>query len=241
MENKGIGEKLRELRERQGLKVSEVARRAGITISGVTSIETGRVKSPGIETLFRLASAMGVDPITFLQEEGKPISRHTILYPPTIEPQGRVERALQRSFADIRKEARHATLEDLEHVIQYALSRAEYWEKELERGRTKEYATYNSVYRLAVLAVDEFSSFNRWLLDHGPAGPLLLAMEREDDPEIEDEYDALIEALIERTTRTKYVFLEHVKGLAKTEAQKDEIAAKCQEMGASAQLASRFA
>jgi transcriptional regulator with XRE-family HTH domain len=239
MDNGGIGEKFREVRERQGLKVSEVARRAGLTISGVTSIETGRVKRPAIQTVLRLASALGINPANLLEEEFEITVRKPIS--PTVESQGRLERALERFVADVRKEARHAKLEDLEHVIQYALSRAEYWEKELERGRKKEYATYNSAYKLAALAVDEFSSFNRWLRDRGPAGSLLLAMEREDESEIEDEYDALIEALIERTTRTQRVLLKYVKSLAKTEAQKDEIAAKCQEMGASAQLASRFA
>lgn len=239
MDNGGIGEKFREVRERQGLKVSEVASRAGLTISGVTSIETGRVKRPAIQTVLRLASALGIDPASLLEEEFEIAVRKT--FPPTVGPQGRLERALERFVAEVRKEARHAKLEDLERVIQYALDRAGYWEQELERGRTKEYATYNSAYNLAVLAVDEFSSFIRWLIDHGPARPLLVAMERGDELEIEEEYDALINALIERTTRTQRALFKNAKGLVKTEAQKDEIAAKRQEMDASAQLARRIA
>ena len=227
MDNGGIGEKIREARERQGRKVSEVARRAGLTISGVSSIETGRVKRPAIQTVLRLASALGIDPASLLEEEFEIAVRKT--FPPTVEPQGRLERALERIVADVREEARHAKLEDLERVMQYALDRAEYWEQELERGRTQEYATCNNAYNLAVLAVDEFSSFNRWLFDNGPARPLLVAMEHGVGLEIEARYDALVEALIERTTQTQRVLFEHAEGLAETVAQKDEIAVKLRE------------
>jgi transcriptional regulator with XRE-family HTH domain len=239
MDNGGIGEKVREVRERQGLKVSEVARRAGLTVSGVTSIETGRVKRPAMQTVLRLASALGIDPANLLEEEFEIAVKKT--FPPTVGPQGRLERALERFVADVSKEARHAKLEDLEHVIQYALDRADYWEQELERGRTKEYATYNNAYNLAVLAVDEFSSFNRWLLDRGPARPLLVAMEHGDGLEILEEYDALINALIKRTTRTQRVLFKNALALATTEAQRDAIVVKRQEMDASAQLARRIA
>src|SRR5215218_9845954 len=147
----GFGEKIREVRERQGLKVSEVARRAGLTISGVTSIETGRVRRPAIQTVLRLARALGINPSDLLEEEFEIVARADA---PTEGHQGRLERALDRFAADIREEGRRANLEDLERVIQYALDRSKYWEQELERGRTKEYATYNNAYNLAVLAVD---------------------------------------------------------------------------------------
>ena len=67
-----IGKNIREAREAQGLLVSEVARRAGLTVSGVTSIETGRVRKPAAETVVRIARALGVEPGQLLKEEADP-------------------------------------------------------------------------------------------------------------------------------------------------------------------------
>jgi len=67
-----IGKNIREAREEQGLIVSEVARRAGLTISGVTSIETGRVSNPTIDTLVRIARALDVEPAELLKEAPDP-------------------------------------------------------------------------------------------------------------------------------------------------------------------------
>jgi hypothetical protein len=103
----------------------------------------------------------------------------------------------------------------------------------LERGRTEEYATYKSAHNLAVLAVDEFSSLNRWLVDNGPARDLLVVLEYGLNPEIGEEYGALVDDLIERTTRTQRMLFAHAEDLAATEAQKDEIASKRRETDAS--------
>jgi transcriptional regulator with XRE-family HTH domain len=67
-----IGKNIREAREKQSLKVSEVARRSELTISGVTSIETGRVSNPTIDTLVRIARALGVEPAELLKEAPDP-------------------------------------------------------------------------------------------------------------------------------------------------------------------------
>jgi transcriptional regulator with XRE-family HTH domain len=67
-----IGKNIREAREEQGLIVSEVARRAGLTISGVTSIETGRVRNPTIDTVVHIARALGVEPAELLKEAPDP-------------------------------------------------------------------------------------------------------------------------------------------------------------------------
>jgi len=67
-----IGKNIRETREKQGLKVSEVARRSELTISGVTSIETGRVRNPTIDTVVHIARALGVEPAELLKEAPDP-------------------------------------------------------------------------------------------------------------------------------------------------------------------------
>jgi len=67
-----IGKNIREAREAQGLMVSEVARRAGLTVSGVTSIETGRVRKPAAETVVHIARALGIDPGELLKEKPDP-------------------------------------------------------------------------------------------------------------------------------------------------------------------------
>src|SRR5829696_3342876 len=67
-----IGKNIREAREAQGLMVSEVARRAGLTVSGVTSLESGRVRKPAADTVVRIARALGLDPGDLLKEEATP-------------------------------------------------------------------------------------------------------------------------------------------------------------------------
>src|SRR5829696_8554213 len=124
-----IGKNIREVRESQGLMVSELARRAGLTVSGVTSIETGRVKRPAAQTVVSLARALGVEPGELLKEE--PATAGKAEAPPAGH-QGRLERALERLVDNAREELRRAKLEDLEHLIQYAIDRAESYERELE-------------------------------------------------------------------------------------------------------------
>jgi transcriptional regulator with XRE-family HTH domain len=67
-----IGGNIRKFREQQKLLVSEVARRAGVTISGVTFIEDGRVQDPRISTLIAIARALGVEPADLLKEAENP-------------------------------------------------------------------------------------------------------------------------------------------------------------------------
>jgi excisionase family DNA binding protein len=145
-----------------------------------------------------------------------------------VRPKVQRRSPLEPSFNDVlAEEERHAKLAEVKSFIhEYAFARANYWEQELERGRTKEYRTAASAHNLAILAVDEFSSFNRWLFDHGPARPLLVAMEHGGGLEIADEYGALIDALVERITRTQRMLFANAERLAETEAQRDEIAAR---------------
>jgi transcriptional regulator with XRE-family HTH domain len=63
-----IGKNIREAREAQGLMVSEVARRAGLTVSGVQFVEEGRVRNPSVDTVVKIARALGVAPGELLKE-----------------------------------------------------------------------------------------------------------------------------------------------------------------------------
>jgi transcriptional regulator with XRE-family HTH domain len=55
-----IGKRIRDLREERGLTQREVARRAGLTPSGVGFIEHGQTRNPSAETVVAIARALGV-------------------------------------------------------------------------------------------------------------------------------------------------------------------------------------
>ena len=61
-----VGESLRRLRTRMGLRVEDIAHRAGFTKGFLSKIENGK-SSPPIATLMRLADALGVDPAALFQ------------------------------------------------------------------------------------------------------------------------------------------------------------------------------
>src|SRR5215212_2827472 len=56
-----IGDRVRELRTEQGLNVSELARRSGLTPTGVGLVEKGQ-RMPSSTTVEKLARGLGVDP-----------------------------------------------------------------------------------------------------------------------------------------------------------------------------------
>jgi transcriptional regulator with XRE-family HTH domain len=62
----GIGQKVKEYREKLGINQSELARRAGLTPAAVWQIENGR-RNPNAETLRRLAEELGVSADSLLQ------------------------------------------------------------------------------------------------------------------------------------------------------------------------------
>jgi len=62
---------LREERERLFLSMSEVAGRAGISQQMVSYVER-ELRTPTIDTLFRLAQALGLNPITLLTKAAAP-------------------------------------------------------------------------------------------------------------------------------------------------------------------------
>lgn len=54
-----VGQELREERERQGLSLREVAAKAGMDEAALSRVETGRNPNPTVETLARVAAALG--------------------------------------------------------------------------------------------------------------------------------------------------------------------------------------
>jgi transcriptional regulator with XRE-family HTH domain len=67
-----IGKRIRDLREERGLTQREVARRAGLTPSGVGFIEHGQTRNPSAETVMAVARALGV-PVEELLREPVPL------------------------------------------------------------------------------------------------------------------------------------------------------------------------
>ena len=55
-----LGRRLRQTREARGLGQRELARRAGVTVSAVSEIESGVRPSPGVQILLRLARVLDV-------------------------------------------------------------------------------------------------------------------------------------------------------------------------------------
>jgi len=64
-----LGRVARRVRDGQGLTLSDVAARAGISAAMLSRLETGRT-SPSLETIVSLAGALGVRPSQLLQEIG---------------------------------------------------------------------------------------------------------------------------------------------------------------------------
>jgi DNA-binding Xre family transcriptional regulator len=50
---------LRAERERQGMTLAELSRRTGIDATALSRLETGRHNNPTVDTLYRIASALG--------------------------------------------------------------------------------------------------------------------------------------------------------------------------------------
>ena len=122
-------------------------------------------------------------------------------------------------------------LDLLESCVQHKISRAEYYEQELERGRSTDYATAGGAHNLAVLALEEFANFTRWVID-GPVRPLAIALEQVPsnvDPRIAEEFEAKVDVMLARAKQTTDLLFNHARHLAKTAKQRDDLAAKRQQ------------
>jgi transcriptional regulator with XRE-family HTH domain len=62
-----IGRRLKQTRESRGLSQAQLGRVSGVGQAYISSLEAGRQRNPGIETLRKLAKALGV-PVTSLLE-----------------------------------------------------------------------------------------------------------------------------------------------------------------------------
>jgi transcriptional regulator with XRE-family HTH domain len=60
-----VGRELKKLREREGLSQLELAKRAKVGQGYISELEAGQKKNPGLETLRKIAKALGV-PVTEL-------------------------------------------------------------------------------------------------------------------------------------------------------------------------------
>jgi transcriptional regulator with XRE-family HTH domain len=116
-----VGKNIREAREAQGLLISEVARRAGLTSAGVMSVESGRVRNPGVGTVVQIARALGVEPGELLTEEPRPLVVALPSTPVTDTPVEDLDEWLRStgSAAEVDKKLRavEAEARDLEEFI----------------------------------------------------------------------------------------------------------------------------
>ena len=60
IEIRALGVRLRELRERMGLSLTDVSERSGLTRAAISRLENSWTLNPTLETLFRYTEALGV-------------------------------------------------------------------------------------------------------------------------------------------------------------------------------------
>jgi excisionase family DNA binding protein len=204
------------------LKIPEVARRLDVSEPTVRRmVKGGKLPSVFIGGAYRVSEA---DLEEFLENA-------------RVTPGKAVASPSQRPLFNGGDEERRTQLEVVESCIQYAIGRAEHYDQKLERGRTSDYATAGKAFVLASDAIDEFSAFTGWLFD-GPARPVWTALENGVGLEIADEYDALVDTLVERISRTQRMLLDNAAHLDDGERVAD-LDAKRREVAANAAKAER--
>ena len=57
--NETIGDKIKQLRNKQGLTQDELARKANLPYTTLTKIETNVITKPSIQTVMKIASGLG--------------------------------------------------------------------------------------------------------------------------------------------------------------------------------------
>jgi len=63
-----IGEKLKKMRELRNLTQKELAEMSGIAFSQISKIELGNIQDPGISTVKKIAEALKITPLYFLDD-----------------------------------------------------------------------------------------------------------------------------------------------------------------------------
>lgn len=69
MEHKSIGEKIRNLRLERQMSLGDLNKLTGVAIGTIGDIERGKVTNPGIFTLKKIARALGVSMLYFLDDD----------------------------------------------------------------------------------------------------------------------------------------------------------------------------
>ena len=64
-----LDKKLKNIRELRKLSMTELAKISGVHQTTISSIETGRNLSPGLETIEKLSAALNVSPLYFFSEK----------------------------------------------------------------------------------------------------------------------------------------------------------------------------
>src|SRR5215217_2059441 len=210
-----LGHRVRDLRNAQHLSQVELAARAGVARNTLNRIENGHLM-PTAPIIEHLAEALNVAPGVLFEEPVVPLGEP----PQGTGGWGREARGLAPYATP---EERRAVLNEVGRAVQYEIRRAEYWEQELERGRATQYSRASSAENLAILARDEFSSFNRWLGEEVAPG-LDAQIERGLASEIADEYVALMDRFVDRVVQTQHKLFDNAARVAETQTQQDALA-----------------
>jgi transcriptional regulator with XRE-family HTH domain len=202
-------DRLQRAREMLGYGLEKTAQEAGISKNSVLRAEHEEDIRPG--TARKIAAALQV-PVADLVGEGETLKAQ----PPLPDLWGKWR----------------SQLELLESCVQHKVSRAEYYERELERGRASDYATARGAENLAILALQEFADFTRWVID-GPVRPLAIALEQVPspvDPRIAEEFEGKVDVMIYRAKQTTDLLFNHAYHLAETAEERAKFAARRQQM-----------
>jgi len=61
METNSLGQKIKKLRQKLGLSQDDFARKADVSYTTLTKIETGVIKKPSVFVVSKIAKTLGVD------------------------------------------------------------------------------------------------------------------------------------------------------------------------------------
>jgi transcriptional regulator with XRE-family HTH domain len=198
-------ERLQRAREMLGYGLEKTAQEAGVSKNSVLRAEHEEDIRPG--TARKIAEALRV-PVADLIGGSETLKAQ----PPLPDLWGKWR----------------SQLELLESCVQYKIGRAEYYERELERGRSSDYATARGAENLAILALHEFAGITRWVLG-GPVRPLSMELERSPSPvdlRVAEEYEAKVDAMLGRSKQTTDLLFKHAYRLAETAEQRNELATR---------------
>lgn len=67
--------KVREMREKRGMSMYELAKRTGLSKAFIWDLDRGNIKSPGIGSLTKIAKALGCE-VTDLYEDDEEVKPH---------------------------------------------------------------------------------------------------------------------------------------------------------------------